>query len=122
MYLAAALGDPLRDFFHRYQKSAAMILALICLYRVSDFVLNIMNPFYLDAGFSLVEVAEVRKVFGVAASMVGVFAGGVAGGTTGIDAVPDHRRFRRTSQQPDLYLARDSGSQRAGTVYRDRSR
>src|SRR6185503_19294523 len=63
---------------HRYQKSAAMILALICLYRVSDFVLNIMNPFYLDAGFSLVEVAEVRKVFGVAASMVGVFAGGVA--------------------------------------------
>jgi PAT family beta-lactamase induction signal transducer AmpG len=78
MYLAAALGDPLRDFFHRYQKSAAMILALICLYRVSDFVLNIMNPFYLDAGFSLVEVAEVRKVFGVAASMVGVFAGGVA--------------------------------------------
>jgi PAT family beta-lactamase induction signal transducer AmpG len=78
LYLAAALGDPLRDFFHRYQKSATMILALICLYRVSDFVLNIMNPFYLDLGFTLVEVAEVRKVFGVAASMLGVFAGGIA--------------------------------------------
>jgi PAT family beta-lactamase induction signal transducer AmpG len=78
LYLASALGDPLRNFFHRYQKSAAMILALICLYRVSDFVLNIMNPFYLDLGFSLVEVAEVRKVFGVAASMLGVFAGGIA--------------------------------------------
>ena len=78
VYLAAALGDPLRDFFRRYQNKAAMILALICLYRVSDFVLNIMNPFYLDLGFSLVEVAEVRKIFGVAASMFGVFAGGLA--------------------------------------------
>jgi PAT family beta-lactamase induction signal transducer AmpG len=78
LYLAAALGDPLRDFFQRYRNSAAMILALICLYRVSDFVLNIMNPFYLDLGFSLVEVAEVRKIFGVAAVMFGVFAGGIA--------------------------------------------
>jgi PAT family beta-lactamase induction signal transducer AmpG len=78
LYLAAALGDPLRDFFKRYQNTAAMILALICLYRVSDFVLNIMNPFYLDLGFTLVEVAEVRKIFGVVASMFGVFAGGIA--------------------------------------------
>ena len=78
VYLAAALGDPLRDFFRRYEKTAALILALICLYRVSDFVLNIMNPFYLDLGFTLVEVAEVRKVFGVVASMFGVFAGGIA--------------------------------------------
>ena len=78
LYLAAALGDPLRDFFRRYQSTATLILALICLYRVSDFVLNIMNPFYLDLGFSLVEVAEVRKIFGVVASLFGVFAGGVA--------------------------------------------
>jgi PAT family beta-lactamase induction signal transducer AmpG len=78
LYLAAALGDPLRDFFRRYERTAAMILALICLYRVSDFVLNIMNPFYLDLGFTLVEVAEVRKIFGVVASMLGVFAGGIA--------------------------------------------
>jgi PAT family beta-lactamase induction signal transducer AmpG len=78
LYLAAALGDPLRDFFQRYRNTAAVILALICLYRVSDFVLNIMNPFYLDLGFSLVEVAEVRKIFGVAAMMFGVFAGGIA--------------------------------------------
>jgi PAT family beta-lactamase induction signal transducer AmpG len=78
LYLASALGDPLRDFFRRYRNTATIILALICLYRVSDFVLNIMNPFYLDLGFSLVEVAEVRKIFGVAASMLGVFAGGIA--------------------------------------------
>jgi PAT family beta-lactamase induction signal transducer AmpG len=78
LYLAAALGEPLQDFFHRYQGTAGTILALICLYQVSDFVLNIMNPFYLDLGFTLVEVAEVRKIFGVVASMFGVFAAGVA--------------------------------------------
>ena len=43
-----------------------------------DFVLNIMNPFYLDLGFSKIEIAEVRKVFGVAMSMVGVFVGGLS--------------------------------------------
>jgi PAT family beta-lactamase induction signal transducer AmpG len=78
LYLAGALGDPLRDFFVRYRGSAGLILALVCTYRLSDFVLNIMNPFYLDLGFSLTEVAEVRKVFGVVTSMLGVFIGGVA--------------------------------------------
>ena len=37
-----------------------------------------MNPFYLDLGFTLVEIAEVRKIFGVVMTMVGVFAGGFA--------------------------------------------
>ncbi len=78
VYLSAALADPLRDFFARYRGAGALILALICLYRVPDFVLNIMNPFYLDLGYSLVEIAEVRKVFGVAMTMFGIFVGGLA--------------------------------------------
>jgi PAT family beta-lactamase induction signal transducer AmpG len=78
IYLAASFGAPLKDFFERYAGVAALILALICLYRVSDFVLNVMNPFYLDLGFSKIEIAEVRKVFGVVASMAGVFLGGWA--------------------------------------------
>jgi len=78
LYLSAALGDPFRDFFRRYRGTAALILALICFYRLSDFVLNIMNPFYLDLGFSLVEVAEVRKVFGAFATIFGIFLGGLA--------------------------------------------
>jgi MFS transporter, PAT family, beta-lactamase induction signal transducer AmpG len=77
-YLYSALGDPLQDFFRRYSGVAPLILALICVYRLSDFVLNIMNPFYLDLGFSLTEIAEVRKIFGVAMSMAGVFVGGLA--------------------------------------------
>ena len=78
VYLASALGDPLRDFFSRYRSAGGLILALICLYRVPDFVLNIMNPFYLDLGYTLVEIAEVRKIFGVGMTLFGVFAGGVA--------------------------------------------
>ena len=78
VYLYSALGDPLRDFFSRYQSAGGLILALICLYRIPDFVLNIMNPFYLDLGYTLVEIAEVRKLFGVWMTMFGVFVGGLA--------------------------------------------
>lgn len=78
VYLGVALGEPLKDFFARYGRAAGLILALICLYRLTDFVLNIMNPFYLDLGFSKLEIAEVRKVFGVVATMAGVFLGGFA--------------------------------------------
>jgi PAT family beta-lactamase induction signal transducer AmpG len=78
VYLSSALADPLRDFFLRYRASGGLILALICLYRVPDFVLNIMNPFYLDLGYTLVEIAEIRKIFGVGMTMLGVFAGGLA--------------------------------------------
>lgn len=76
LYLFAALGDPLRDFLRRYRGTAALILALICLYRLSDFVLNIMNPFYADLGFSKIEIAEARKVFGVVMTVIGVGLGG----------------------------------------------
>ncbi len=61
-----------------------LILALICVYRLSDFVLNIMTPFYLDLGFSKTEIAEARKAFGVAMSMVGVFAGGFSVARLGV--------------------------------------
>jgi len=78
VYLSSALADPLRDFFGRYRSAAGLILALICLYRIPDFVLTIMNPFYLDLGYSLVEIAEIRKIFGVGMTLFGVFVGGLA--------------------------------------------
>jgi PAT family beta-lactamase induction signal transducer AmpG len=78
VYLAVSFGAPLQDFFQRFAGLAGPILALICLYRLADFVLNIMNPFYIDLGFTLDQIAEVRKIFGVVASMVGVFIGGLS--------------------------------------------
>lgn len=76
--LFRALGEPLADFMRRHQGTAGLILALICVYRLPDFVLNIMNPFYLDLGFSKLEIAEVRKVLGVVMSLAGVALGGLA--------------------------------------------
>ena len=77
VYMSKAFGEPLGEFLTRFSGVAGLILAAICVYRVSDFVLNIMNPFYRDMGFTLTEIAEIRKVFGIIASMIGVFLGGV---------------------------------------------
>lgn len=75
-YLRRAYGEPLAEFFHRFGgRFGLLILTLICLYRLSDFVLNLMNPFYIDLGFSLTQIAEVRKVYGVVASLAGISAG-----------------------------------------------
>jgi PAT family beta-lactamase induction signal transducer AmpG len=75
-YFVRSYGDPLRDFFGRFAGTAGLILAMICCYRLSDFVLNIMNPFYLDLGFDLETIAGVRKGVGVIMLMLGVGVGG----------------------------------------------
>jgi PAT family beta-lactamase induction signal transducer AmpG len=84
VYLSSAFGEPLADFFSRFKGTATLILALICVYRLSDFVLNIMNPFYLDLGFSMTEVAGARKLFGLGMTMAGVFAGGLSVARLGV--------------------------------------
>ena len=77
-WLDAVIVDPFADFFRRYQWHAALILALIAVYRISDVVMGIMaNPFYVDMGFTKDEVAAVSKVFGVIMTLVGAFLGGV---------------------------------------------
>jgi len=78
LFLFHAFGDPLTNFFSRFGSTAGLILALICVYRISDFVLNLMNPFYIDLGFSLTQIAEVRKVYGAVMTVLGIFAAGYA--------------------------------------------
>jgi PAT family beta-lactamase induction signal transducer AmpG len=77
-WLDVVIVDPFADFFRRYGWHAALILALIAVYRISDVVMGIMaNPFYVDMGFTKDEVAAVSKVFGVIMTLVGAFLGGV---------------------------------------------
>lgn len=79
LYLAHSFGDPLKDFISRYGQAAIMMILLICFYRVSQFVMVVMlNPFYLDLGFSNTDIANVRKLYGVTMDMTGVLIGGVA--------------------------------------------
>ncbi|MDB5470586.1 MAG: permease [Caulobacter sp.] len=74
--LFSTLLRPVVEFFERYGNVAALILALICVYRVADFLLNVNGAFYLDLGFSKLEIAEVQKVFGAVMSILGVTLGG----------------------------------------------
>ena len=77
-WLHQALFLPFADFVRRYRRQAALILALIAIYRISDIVMGIMaNPFYVDMGYTKDEVAMVTKVFGVVMTLIGAFIGGV---------------------------------------------
>jgi len=76
-WLQSALIMPFADFFKRHKWHAVLLLALIATYRISDVVMGIMaNPFYVDMGYSKLEVANVTKVFGVIMTLVGAFIGG----------------------------------------------
>jgi len=71
-----AVIEPLLDFLRR--PGALWILLFVLLYKYGDAVAGAMaNPFYHQIGFSGVEIAGVTKLFGVAATLAGVFAGGV---------------------------------------------
>jgi MFS transporter, PAT family, beta-lactamase induction signal transducer AmpG len=77
-WLRSVLVEPFADFIRRYKWQAALILALIAVYRISDVVMGIMaNPFYVDMGFTKDEVATVSKIYGVVMTLVGAFVGGV---------------------------------------------
>lgn len=77
-WLQSVLVEPFADFIRRYRWQAALILALIAVYRISDVVMGIMaNPFYVDMGFTKDEVATVSKIYGVVMTLAGAFVGGV---------------------------------------------
>ena len=77
-WIRGAVIEPFADFLRRYGWHAALILALIAVYRISDVVMGIMaNPFYVDMGFTKDEVAAVTKVYGVIMTLAGAFIGGV---------------------------------------------
>ncbi len=77
-WMREAVVEPFADFIRRYRGQAAIVLALIAVYRISDVVMGIMaNPFYVDIGFTKDEVAAVTKVYGVIMTLVGAFVGGV---------------------------------------------
>ena len=71
---------PFRDFFARYGVGLALgLLLFVSLFRLPDQMLGVMAyPFYLDAGFSKTQIAEVSKVYGVIVGILGALLGGWA--------------------------------------------
>lgn len=79
-WFVGAVVCPFVDFFTRYgTRLAVLMLAFIASYRLTDFTMGVMaNPFYLDVGYTLKEIAAVAKLFGLVSSIVGVLLGGLA--------------------------------------------
>jgi PAT family beta-lactamase induction signal transducer AmpG len=78
-WLRAMVVDPFVEFFQRNDwRVALIILAFILLYKFGDAFAGVMaNPFYIRIGFSKVAIANVSKIFGVFATLSGVFIGGL---------------------------------------------
>ncbi len=79
-WFIGAVVCPFLDFFTRYgTRLAVLMLAFIASYRLTDFTMGVMaNPFYLDVGYSLKQIAAVAKGYGVVMSILGTVLGGVA--------------------------------------------
>ncbi|MGE0743835.1 MAG: MFS transporter [Rhodospirillales bacterium] len=74
---------PLADFFARPGWLA--VILFIVLYKFGDALAGVMaNPFYIEMGFTLSEIAGVSKIFGLVATLVGLVLGGVAVARLGI--------------------------------------
>jgi MFS transporter, PAT family, beta-lactamase induction signal transducer AmpG len=74
-----AVVCPLTDFLGRFSvRVAALLLLLIGSYRLTDFTMGVMaNPFYIDHGYSLDQIATVVKIVGLSLAMLGVLLSGV---------------------------------------------
>ncbi len=74
-----AIVAPFVEFFQRNNVGVALvILAFILLYKFGDAFAGVMaNPFYIIVGFTKGQIAYVSKTFGVGATLLGVFVGGL---------------------------------------------
>jgi MFS transporter, PAT family, beta-lactamase induction signal transducer AmpG len=77
-WIHSAIIGPFMEFVLRFRWHAVLILALISVYRISDVVMGIMaNPFYVDMGYTKLEVANISKVYGLIMTLVGAGLGGL---------------------------------------------
>jgi PAT family beta-lactamase induction signal transducer AmpG len=75
--LVEAVAAPLRELLLR--RGALWLLVLVVLYKFGDWFSGLLTNAFLIAGlhFSVTDVGVVNKGFGIAATIVGVFLGGI---------------------------------------------
>ena len=75
-WIEAHVVAPFADFIGR--GGWPVILLFILLYKFGDAVAGVMsNPFYIETGFTLSEIASVSKIFGLGATLAGAVLGGI---------------------------------------------
>lgn len=82
----AAVVEPVADFFRRYGLGVGLLIfGFIGSYRLTDYTMGVMtNPFYLDHGYTLKQVASIVKAFGLVSAMIGVVIGGIVVAKLGV--------------------------------------
>lgn len=74
-FLKHSVVAPFTDFMTR--PHWLQVLAFVILYKLGDAFMGIMfNPFLLDLGFTKTQIAEVVKIYGLIATILGAYAGG----------------------------------------------
>jgi len=75
-WIKKAVLDPFIEFSQR--QSWVWILIFIAIYKLGDALAgNMTTPFLLDIGFSKIQIANIVKVIGLAATLIGLFIGGM---------------------------------------------
>ena len=80
-----AVKNPFIEFFQRFKDKNStnlmipiLILMFILLYKVGDTMAHSLSTnFYLDIGFTKTEIGTVVKIFGLIATLIGAFLGGI---------------------------------------------
>ncbi|MFT5675013.1 MAG: PAT family beta-lactamase induction signal transducer AmpG [Paraglaciecola sp.] len=77
--LRAAVIDPFREFFNRNgRKQAVLVLLFIMLYKLGDSMATALEtPFFLDMGFSTIEIGSIAKISKTIGATVGTILGGI---------------------------------------------
>lgn len=74
-WLEQSVIAPFLDFMRK--PHWLIIILFTILYKFGDSLAGAMtNPFYIQTGFSLTEIAEIVKTFGTVATFIGLFFGG----------------------------------------------
>ncbi|MEO0466499.1 MAG: MFS transporter [Pseudomonadota bacterium] len=72
-----AIIEPFWQIVARFGKWVVPVLAIVALYRISDFTMGVMaSPFYVDLGYSRETVGAITGLFGPWPVVVGGFLGG----------------------------------------------
>ena len=77
-WVSHAVVAPLAEFFARLGRLALVVIGFIVLFKFGDAMLGRMaGVFYVDLAFTKIEIANYSKSVGLAATLLGVLAGGV---------------------------------------------
>ena len=102
--VAAAAYQSFAEFLTR--DLAFVVLTFVVLYKLCDAFAGAMTaPFVIDLGFSRNDYAAIVKGVGLAATLIGGFAGGALARAYPLVDQPLDRRLPADGVEPDLHLA-----------------